>query len=258
MFLRFDVVGFPQHSTSAPSLRFRLRSFSPSTLPAGLHSLRLLQLISASLRFVSPSHSSAVCTRLRFLRHNLLRCASTSPNSSALITDFMFLHIQFLFLPRRSGWLRTVAFRPRRFLSHSTCSHSFRLVLDIFGCVHSPSMLLRHPAIVSLYIQPPEFSYRCFRPPASYRIVPPSMSSAALNQYLSSYIWSPGVAPSGRGSRPPPTKTKHQNHQTKNQQKKKPQQLQRRESAVASYTAAAYKAKYLLQILKGSVKREYC
>jgi hypothetical protein len=43
----------------------------------------------------------------------------------------------------------------------------------------------------------------------------------SLNQYLSPYTWSLGVAPLGRGSRPPPTKQNNKNNKNKNQQKKK-------------------------------------
>jgi hypothetical protein len=105
---------------------------------------------------------------------------------------------------------------------------------DLFGCVHSPTTSLAlSPSLacnltdfnklfrIHFRILPHLLVSLCFRPPASYRIVRPSMSSASLNQYLSLYTWSLGVAPSGRGSRPPPTKQNNKTNKTKNQQRKK-------------------------------------
>jgi hypothetical protein len=110
------------------------------------------------------------------------------------------------------------------------------------------------------YLLHPFVSLRC-RPPASYRIVRPSMSSASLNQYLSLYTWSPGVAPSEEGSRPRRQNKNNKNNKNKNQQKKTKKnhskQPRRSENAVARCTAIVYKAKYLLQMSKGSAERGY-
>jgi hypothetical protein len=132
-------------------------------------------------------------------------------------------------------WLRLRLLQLRSDLP-STCSPSFRIfgastsmdflrkqcrrlrisfAFDLFGCVHSPTISLALSSSLACNLTDFNKLFRIhfrilphllvslrFRPPASYRIVRPSMSSASLNQYLSLYTWSPGVAPSGKGSRP--------------------------------------------------------
>jgi hypothetical protein len=149
VFLRFDVVEFPQLSTSSPSLRFRLRSFS-------------------------PSNSSVACTRLRCLWPSWSTCVFDFNPWTAVYT----LHIPLLqsrFVAHRCDSTLS-AFLPVRLcriylILFSTFSPSLRLRLDFdftidcFGCVHSPSMSLAlFPSLRSCGLQVPRHSFlpRCF------------------------------------------------------------------------------------------------
>jgi hypothetical protein len=174
-----------------------------STLPAGLHSFRLLQLISASLRFVSPSTSSAACTHLRSLQHHFARFASGNAvfgvgvygsvrytfrfNSLGLFSTLSTAAAQFRIVAFRSPSTSPAACTRFRFLrllyfvflrfdfigvpSYWTCSPSFSSALDFSRSCHSLSTSLA--ACTRL-----RCLWRCFTSlrPCGFQVPPHSIS----------------------------------------------------------------------------------